>query len=358
MTRASILLWMVVIGCITSAVNAQSSHQEILSLLQDDQFSQALEEIESLPKNDSAKLSYWRAVCLASDGQTAKAIEGCRELVTRWPKAESAKDATQMIEILENLNANSEELTELYFETLERFRKNDGAVQIECSFPIPEKLPYEFRFAIDFKKKRCELKLTNNGSTYMQFQADEKGSRWYYSGGDNQILVFKESFFPVMKFEIEEEADESFKINISGSISSDAKASGSAWSDLLQRKWFSTREGCQKLFVDHLREKAVFPTNVTQKEDVAIGSYAQPDFENGGFLHTKSEFSVDGVLSGNLDSSLRIQVKSGDAETMLEDFEWPEVEVVEQDLDILFVKLFVESLAAFLSKQEVPQTRI
>ena len=67
---------------------------------------------------------------------------------------------------------------------------------------------------------------------------------------------------------------------------------------------------------------------------------------------------MDGVLSGNLDSSLRIQVKSGDAETMLEDFEWPEVEVVEQDLDILFVKLFVESLAAFLSKQEVPQTRI
>ena len=353
MKRASILTCLVLIGCITGATNAQSSHEEILTLLQDNRFSKALDQIESLPKNDSPKLCYWRAVCLAADGQTDLAITRCQELITRWSDAEPTKDASQLIEILENLDANADDVADLYFDAMEQFRQNDGVLQFDCS--LPDESLFEFRFAIDFQNKLCELQLTIDGTTSLQFQGSEQGSRWYQSGS-NQILELKESFFPVLNFLIEELPDDSFKINISGAFSSRATAAESTWNDLLQRPWFSTRQGCRQFFVDRSCDHATFPTKVTETDGVMVGNFVQPDFKNGGFRDTSCEFDGTGVFSKHPGINMRLQVKPATTATMLEDFQWPDVEMVQQPLDAPFVKQFVQSLMEFFSKKESPRS--
>lgn len=330
--------------CIAGPLCAQSENTDLLELLTKSQFAEASAMIESIADNETPQLTYWHAVCLAVDGRETEAIAKCQSVVKRWPESEHANDARTFAEFLDRKGNDADRIASLYFDTIGGFRDEQGVWEFSCrSENNDQNEDHTIRFAVDFQKEACELLITNQGDTHLQFQANQQGSRWYRQG-DDQVLAFSESFFPVLSFSIEQSPDDSFLFNMSGSISSKSEAAESTLQDLLNSEWFSTREGCRQLFVDRARAHATFPVGIEEKDGLTTCRFAKPDFQNGGFDYTFNEFGDRYIQTRTSSTGFLFRLKPTGTVPLVEQFQWPEVEVVEQELDIAFVAQFFQAV--------------
>jgi len=336
----------IVFASLVTIAGAQTEHAELLRLLQDDGFSEALEHDE-IANPETPQLSYWRAVCLAATNQMDAAIAACQELSDRWPDGSHHKQAQRLAEILNQFEGNADSMAKVFHERLGDFRANSEVLLFE--FQDQSVQTPAIRFGIDFKNQRCQLCVKHEGKVMAQIETDSKGSRWYLSSND-EIIRFEEQFFPVIDVSVERLSDESFTLDISGSLSTESKEAKATWKQLLESEWFSTKAGCRAFFIETSRRKGIFPVSMVTKKGTTVCRFMKPDFVNGGFSESQYELSKGSMIDKAGDDELRFQTKKAGGE-LLSDFDWPQVEVVKKEADFLFIQQCYASILA-LSKKE------
>ena len=157
--KLTIPLVFFVFASLVTIAGAQTEHAELLSLLQNHQFSEALEH-DDLADAETPQLFYWRAVCLAATNQMDAAIAACQELPDRWPDGSHHKQAQRLAEIFRQFDGNADAMVEVFHERLGDFRNNSEVLLFEVQQTAQTPA---IRFGVDFENQRCQLCVQDKG---------------------------------------------------------------------------------------------------------------------------------------------------------------------------------------------------